>query len=159
MSWTRWRTLCQRQPAWKASHTRNGLVVTLMEKIAIHFLHQLTGPCLLQFTHIFPGCSADKYTWVSGYFRLTLNVRYKLQRPSHLRGIECDIHVWFLCMNLLFYQDAGKETCVYPLPEPQDLFQASQMKFEDFQRDMRRLRKDLSGIVITLHSKILCTLC
>lgn len=44
-------------------------------------------------------------------------------------------------------QDAGKETCVYPLPEPQDLFQASQMKFDDFQRDLRKLRKDLNGIV------------
>ncbi|KAM4591298.1 uncharacterized protein fmn2a isoform 2-T2 [Odontesthes bonariensis] len=41
--------------------------------------------------------------------------------------------------------DAGRETCVYPLPEPQDLFQASQMKFEDFQRDLRKLRKDLNA--------------
>lgn len=52
--------------------------------------------------------------------------------------------------RVVFYQDAGKETCVYPLPEPQDLFQASQMKFEDFQRDLRKLRKDLTGTVITL---------
>ena len=43
------------------------------------------------------------------------------------------------------WQDAGRETCVYPLPEPQDLFQASQMKFEDFQKDLSRLRKDLRG--------------
>lgn len=57
-------------------------------------------------------------------------------------------------MNVLFYQDAGKETCVYPLPEPHDLFQASQMKFEDFQRDLRKLRKDLNGTVVTLHSQI-----
>uniref|UniRef100_A0A3Q3MA07 FH2 domain-containing protein n=1 Tax=Mastacembelus armatus TaxID=205130 RepID=A0A3Q3MA07_9TELE len=42
-------------------------------------------------------------------------------------------------------RDAGRETCVYPLPEPQDLFQASQMKFEDFQRDLRKLRKDLNA--------------
>lgn len=46
---------------------------------------------------------------------------------------------------LFVCQDAGKETCAYPLPEPQDLFQASQMKFEDFQRDLRKLRKDLNG--------------
>ncbi|PWA21802.1 hypothetical protein CCH79_00018863, partial [Gambusia affinis] len=39
--------------------------------------------------------------------------------------------------------DAGKETSVFPLPEPHDLFQASQMKFEDFQKDFIRLRKDL----------------
>nr|XP_021328764.1 formin-2-like isoform X3 [Danio rerio] len=44
-----------------------------------------------------------------------------------------------------FDEDAGKETCTYPLPEPQDLFQASQMKFEDFQRDLRKLRKDLNA--------------
>ncbi|XP_035760685.1 formin-2 [Neolamprologus brichardi] len=44
-----------------------------------------------------------------------------------------------------FDEDAGKETCVYPLPEPLDLFQASQMKFEDFQRDLRKLRKDLNA--------------
>uniref|UniRef100_A0A4W5QQD3 FH2 domain-containing protein n=1 Tax=Hucho hucho TaxID=62062 RepID=A0A4W5QQD3_9TELE len=43
-----------------------------------------------------------------------------------------------------FDEDAGRETCVYPLPEPQDLFQASQIKFEDFQRDLRKLRKDLN---------------
>ncbi|XP_027727303.1 formin-2-like [Vombatus ursinus] len=42
-----------------------------------------------------------------------------------------------------FDQDAGKEQCVFPLPEPQDLFQASQMKFEDFQKDLRKLKKDL----------------
>ncbi|TRY98789.1 hypothetical protein DNTS_014440 [Danionella cerebrum] len=44
-----------------------------------------------------------------------------------------------------FDEDAGKETCVYPLPEPQDLFQASQMKFEDFERELRKLRKDLNA--------------
>lgn len=43
-----------------------------------------------------------------------------------------------------FDEDAGRETCVYPLPEPQELFQASQMKFDDFQRDLRKLRKDLN---------------
>lgn len=44
-----------------------------------------------------------------------------------------------------FDEDAGRETCVYPLPEPQDLFQASQMKFDDFERDLRKLRKDLNA--------------
>ncbi|KAG7492689.1 hypothetical protein MATL_G00017240 [Megalops atlanticus] len=44
-----------------------------------------------------------------------------------------------------FDEDAGRETCVYPLPEPQDLFQASQMKFEDFEKDLRKLRKDLNA--------------
>uniref|UniRef100_A0A3Q2UYG6 Formin-2-like n=1 Tax=Haplochromis burtoni TaxID=8153 RepID=A0A3Q2UYG6_HAPBU len=43
--------------------------------------------------------------------------------------------------------DAGRETCVYPLPEPHDLFQASQLKFEDFQKDLARLRKDLRACI------------
>ncbi|XP_032882262.1 formin-2 [Amblyraja radiata] len=56
-------------------------------------------------------------------------------------------------INLLFYlvtyylrnfdQDAGTEQSVFPLPEPQDVFQASQMKFEDFEKDLRKLKKDL----------------
>uniref|UniRef100_A0A8D0L6U2 Formin-2 n=1 Tax=Sphenodon punctatus TaxID=8508 RepID=A0A8D0L6U2_SPHPU len=44
-----------------------------------------------------------------------------------------------------FDEDAGKEQCIFPLPEPQDLFQASQMKFEDFQKDLRKLKKDLQA--------------
>ncbi|XP_053156816.1 formin-2 [Hemicordylus capensis] len=42
-----------------------------------------------------------------------------------------------------FDEDAGKEQCIFPLPEPQDLFQASQLKFEEFQKDLRKLKKDL----------------
>ncbi|KAM8810218.1 formin-2 [Eudromia elegans] len=42
-----------------------------------------------------------------------------------------------------FDEDAGKEQCSFPLPEPQDLFQASQMKFEDFQKELRKMKKDL----------------
>nr|XP_005999003.1 PREDICTED: formin-2 [Latimeria chalumnae] len=44
-----------------------------------------------------------------------------------------------------FDEDAGKEQCVFPLPEPQDLFQASQLKFEDFQKDLRKIKKDLQA--------------
>lgn len=74
-----------------------------------------------------------------------------------LRMIECDTvcfatYVLFCAfMCVVIYQDAGRETCVYPLPEPQDLFQASQMKFEDFERDLRKLKKDLNGTAINLH--------
>uniref|UniRef100_UPI00398F6836 formin-2 n=1 Tax=Pristiophorus japonicus TaxID=55135 RepID=UPI00398F6836 len=56
-------------------------------------------------------------------------------------------------INLLFYlvsyylrnfdKDAGTEQSIFPMPEPQDLFQASQMKFEDFEKDLRKLKKDL----------------
>lgn len=47
-------------------------------------------------------------------------------------------------------QDAGKEQCIFPLPEPQDLFQASQLKFEDFQKDLRKMKKDLRGTEVSL---------
>ncbi|XP_053568238.1 formin-2-like [Bombina bombina] len=42
-----------------------------------------------------------------------------------------------------FDENAGKEECVFTLPEPQDLFQVSQMKFEDFQKELRKIKKDL----------------
>lgn len=81
---------------------------------------------------------------------------YTREALSHLMNIDFDVGVWGFCawMYVVFYQDAGRETCVYPLPEPQDLFQASQMKFEDFQRDLRKLRKDLNGMVADVHSTI-----
>ncbi|XP_053366029.1 formin-2 [Clarias gariepinus] len=44
-----------------------------------------------------------------------------------------------------FDEDAGQDTCVYPLPEPQDLLQASQMKFDDFRRDLCKFRKDVNA--------------
>uniref|UniRef100_A0A3Q0RG23 FH2 domain-containing protein n=1 Tax=Amphilophus citrinellus TaxID=61819 RepID=A0A3Q0RG23_AMPCI len=65
-----------------------------------------------------------------------------------MRRIDIDPRLMvIICCSFshLLCNDAGKETCVYPLPEPQDLFQASQMKFEDFQRDLRKLRKDLNA--------------
>uniref|UniRef100_A0A665VC32 FH2 domain-containing protein n=1 Tax=Echeneis naucrates TaxID=173247 RepID=A0A665VC32_ECHNA len=61
--------------------------------------------------------------------------------------------VIFCSVSHIFSGMFGLETCVYPLPEPQDLFQASQMKFEDFQRDLRKLRKDLNGMVVNLPYK------
>lgn len=46
---------------------------------------------------------------------------------------------------ICFCQDAGREQCIFPLPDPQDLFQASQLKFDDFQKDLRKMKKDLRG--------------
>ncbi|CAH2328329.1 formin-1 isoform X1 [Pelobates cultripes] len=42
-----------------------------------------------------------------------------------------------------FDQDAGTDKSVFPLPEPQDIFLASQMKFEDLEKDLRKLKKEL----------------
>uniref|UniRef100_A0A3B3R3Y2 FH2 domain-containing protein n=1 Tax=Paramormyrops kingsleyae TaxID=1676925 RepID=A0A3B3R3Y2_9TELE len=41
--------------------------------------------------------------------------------------------------------DIGQDSSLHPLPEPQDLFYVSQMKFEDLQTDLRKLRKDLNA--------------
>lgn len=42
-----------------------------------------------------------------------------------------------------FDNDAGTEKSIFPLLEPQDFFQAAQVKFEDLDKDLRKLKKDL----------------
>lgn len=42
-------------------------------------------------------------------------------------------------------QEAGTEKSVFPLPEPQDFFLASQVKFEDLIGDLRKLKKQLEA--------------
>ncbi|XP_076154955.1 formin-2 [Alosa pseudoharengus] len=49
-------------------------------------------------------------------------------------------------------EDANKDTRTYPIPEPQDLFQSSQMKFEDFKRDLSKLRKDFVACTTQMES-------
>ncbi|GCC25852.1 hypothetical protein chiPu_0004264 [Chiloscyllium punctatum] len=44
-----------------------------------------------------------------------------------------------------FDKDAGTDKSVYPLPEPQELMRASQVKFEDLTKDLRKLKKDLEA--------------
>uniref|UniRef100_A0A8C7Q1V1 Formin 1 n=1 Tax=Oncorhynchus mykiss TaxID=8022 RepID=A0A8C7Q1V1_ONCMY len=41
-------------------------------------------------------------------------------------------------------ENAGTEKSVFPLPEPQDVFLAAQVKFEDITKDLRQLRRDLT---------------
>lgn len=43
------------------------------------------------------------------------------------------------------FQHAGTEMSVFPMPEPQAFFQATQVKFEDLIKDTRKLKKDLMG--------------
>ena len=45
----------------------------------------------------------------------------------------------------LLFQHAGTEKSVFPMPEPQEFFQATQVKFEDLIKDTRKLKKDLMG--------------
>lgn len=43
------------------------------------------------------------------------------------------------------FQEAGTDKSVFPLPEPQDFFLASQVKFEDLLKDLRKLKRQLEG--------------
>ncbi|KAL7871675.1 hypothetical protein SRHO_G00066580 [Serrasalmus rhombeus] len=42
-------------------------------------------------------------------------------------------------------ENAGTENCIFPLPEPQDVFLAAQVKFEDLSKELRKLGKDLTA--------------
>uniref|UniRef100_A0A8C1M4T5 Formin 1 n=1 Tax=Cyprinus carpio TaxID=7962 RepID=A0A8C1M4T5_CYPCA len=53
-------------------------------------------------------------------------------------------------------ENAGTEKSVFPLPEPQDLFHAAQVKFEDLAKDLRKLKKELTGMNLTCLSVVLC---
>lgn len=44
-----------------------------------------------------------------------------------------------------FDMHAGTEKSVFPLPEPQDFFQAGQVKFDDLTKDIRKLKRDLTA--------------
>ncbi|XP_014909471.1 formin-like isoform X2 [Poecilia latipinna] len=42
-------------------------------------------------------------------------------------------------------KNAGTEKSMFPLPEPQDVFMAAQVKFDDLSRDLRQLEQDLTS--------------
>ncbi|KAG5857611.1 hypothetical protein ANANG_G00021270 [Anguilla anguilla] len=44
-----------------------------------------------------------------------------------------------------FDKNAGTDKSVFPLPEPQDLFLAAQVKFDDLEKDIRKLKRDLTA--------------
>uniref|UniRef100_A0A3B3RBT6 FH2 domain-containing protein n=1 Tax=Paramormyrops kingsleyae TaxID=1676925 RepID=A0A3B3RBT6_9TELE len=43
-----------------------------------------------------------------------------------------------------FDEHVGTEKSIFPLPEPQDLFLAAQVKLDDLTKDIRKLKRDLS---------------
>lgn len=45
----------------------------------------------------------------------------------------------------VFEQNAGTDKSVFPLPEPQDVFLAAQVKFDDLDRDLRQFERDLTS--------------
>lgn len=61
---------------------------------------------------------------------------------SYTLCLSAPLHVY---MFALWFQHASTEKSVFPLPEPQDFFQAAQVKFEDITKDLRKLKRDLTG--------------
>lgn len=53
--------------------------------------------------------------------------------------------VFALCLCAVFEQNAGTDKSVFPLPEPQDVFLAAQVRFDDLERDLRQFGRDLSS--------------
>ncbi|RXN06369.1 formin-like isoform X2 [Labeo rohita] len=51
-------------------------------------------------------------------------------------------------------RNAGTEKSIFPLPEPQDVFLSSQVKFDDLSKDLRKLNRDL-----TVCEKDVLTVC
>lgn len=56
-----------------------------------------------------------------------------------------------------FDKDAGTDRSIFPLPEPQELMRASQVKFEDLTKDLRKLKRDLAAceketVLVCQHS-------
>nr|XP_009688250.1 PREDICTED: formin-1 isoform X4 [Struthio camelus australis] len=51
-------------------------------------------------------------------------------------------------------KEAGTDKSIFPLPEPQDFFQAAQVKFEELIKDLRKLKRDLE--VSEKQMKLVC---
>ncbi|KAG1952269.1 formin-1 isoform X2 [Pimephales promelas] len=64
-------------------------------------------------------------------------------RDNHVSLVDYVVSYYLRNMD----ETAGTEKSVFPLPEPQDLFQAAQVKFEDLAKDLRKLKKELTECV------------
>ncbi|TNN60665.1 Formin [Liparis tanakae] len=47
--------------------------------------------------------------------------------------------------------NGGTDKSIFPLPEPQDVFLAAQVKFDDLTRDLRHLGRDLTNLQYPEH--------
>lgn len=59
----------------------------------------------------------------------------------------------FSIMYSISLQNAGTEKSIFPLPEPQDVFLSSQVKFDDLSKDLRKMNRDLTGKNYQKHSQ------
>ncbi|MED6245201.1 hypothetical protein ATANTOWER_000027, partial [Ataeniobius toweri] len=75
-------------------------------------------------------------------------------RDNHINLV--DYVVLYYLRN--FDKHAGTEKSVFPLPDPQEFFQAAQVKFDDLAKDMRKLKRDLTGRTCQMVLKTLYAL-
>ncbi|KAM9777272.1 formin [Neosynchiropus ocellatus] len=75
-------------------------------------------------------------------FALEILPKLKDVKSRDNRMTLMDYVVLYFLRN--FDKHAGTEKSVFPLPEPQDFFQASQVKFDDLNKDIKKLKKDLT---------------
>ncbi|XP_034050683.1 formin-like isoform X3 [Thalassophryne amazonica] len=71
-----------------------------------------------------------------------------------------DNHMSLVDYVVLYYlrnvdKHAGTDKSVFPLPEPQDFFQAGQVKFDDLIKDSRKLKRDLAACLKDME-KVCC---
>ncbi|XP_028822771.1 formin-1 isoform X2 [Denticeps clupeoides] len=83
----------------------------------------------------------------SVFFESISSIHRKVEIVSNICE---DNHICLVDYVVSYYlrnidKNAGTEKCMFPLPEPQDFFLAAQVKFEDLQKDIRKLKKDLTA--------------
>lgn len=80
------------------------------------------------------------------YLRNFDTVRYDESNSQLSMSIFNGFGLLTCCFSALkCFQHAGTDKSVFPLCEPQDFMQASQVKFEDLAKDCRKLKRDLTG--------------
>uniref|UniRef100_A0A670XXQ8 Formin 1 n=1 Tax=Pseudonaja textilis TaxID=8673 RepID=A0A670XXQ8_PSETE len=73
---------------------------------------------------------------------------FGLEILPKLKDVKSRVRISLADYVVIYYlrhcdKEAGTQNSVFPLPEPQDFFQASQVKFEDLVKDLRKLKRDL----------------
>lgn len=140
---------------------RPWLVVTPVEKVAICTLHQLSGPYLLQFHFgIFAGMfgvqmSMHRFSFPSPHSECSVRTAEAL---SPLSRIDFDIHVWFLCVNVLcFTRMLAKRRASTLCLSPRIFFKPHRWSLRTFKEICASWGKT-STVLSSPSSKILCTL-
>nr|XP_015206385.1 PREDICTED: formin-1 isoform X1 [Lepisosteus oculatus] len=62
-------------------------------------------------------------------------------RDNHISLVDYVVTYYLRYMD----KNAGTDKSIFPLPEPQDLFLAAQVKFDDLTKDLRKLKKELTA--------------